>query len=103
MFGLFLAFLPAMLLVWYVTGSDSAVFVLFLFWAPVYVISGVFVLYSRCPRCGQRFHEGPFPWAIPDRRYLGMIKPSVVRRLRVITPFTRRCLNCGFSLKRNRN
>jgi hypothetical protein len=98
MFGLFLGFVPAEFLVWSVTGSDGAAFALFGVWAVTYVLSGFLVIYCRCPRCGEFFHQGPFRWP-HERRFLGVVKPSVVRRLSVVTPFTRHCLNCGLSLK----
>ena len=89
-------------LLWYLTESDPAMFLLFWIWGAVYLVSGYLVAYSRCPRCGEYFHQGPFPWP-RQRRFLGVVKPSLIRRLQIVTPFTRQCLNYGLSLKPRRD
>ena len=102
MFGLFLSFLPTMGLLWYLTESDRVMFLSFWIWCAVYSASGLLVARSRCPRCGEYFHQGPYPWP-HQRRFLGVIKPSLIRRLQIVTPFTRHCLNCGLGLKPRRD
>jgi len=97
MFALFLLFVPVELLVMTAV-SVRAAFLLFPVWAVAYLVSGFAVIYSRCPRCGELFHQGPFPWPY-ERRFLGVVQPSTVRRWPVVMPTTRRCLNCGLGLK----
>jgi hypothetical protein len=59
MLGLFLGFAPAALLIWSVTGSDGAALLISCVWGVAYLLSVFAVTYSRCPRCGEFFHQGP--------------------------------------------
>jgi hypothetical protein len=101
MFSLFIGFAPAATLVALLTSDNVGLLVAGIV-GIAYVISGQIVIYSHCPRCGEYFHQGPFPWPY-ERRFLGLINPDVMRRTRVIHPGTRQCLNCGVRLKERRD
>ena len=79
---LFFLYIPAVLIVWFITRSESATTMFAIAWMVAFAIAAMVVSFSRCPRCDKYFH---------------------LRRLRF--PFymfeniaTRRCLNCDLRL-----
>lgn len=76
LWGLILAYLPAIWVTLQLTGSDRKTAVVFVVWVVLVLWAALAASLVRCPRCGNPYHlNGVFPL------------------------FLRRCVHCGQSLK----